>query len=93
MKLLSRFLPSFLITILMSFLAPVVVCGLVLTLCSTLWVLPGMSSVFMQGALTEFLEVFGSGNAWQGVLVIAAACSLVGGMFEAFNLCYYQNTN
>lgn len=93
MKLVPRFLPSFFITILMSFLAPVVVCGLILTLCSALWVFPGMTSVFLQRAVTEFLEVFGSGNAWQGVLVIAAACSLVGGMFEAFNLCYYQDTN
>lgn len=93
MKLVSRFLPSFFLTVLMSFLAPVVVCGLILTLCSALWVLPGMTSVLAQRALTEFLEVFGSGNAWQGVLVIAAACSLVGGMFEAFNLCYYQDTN
>lgn len=93
MKSAVKLLPSLLLTIVMSGLAPVLVCGLVLTFCSVLWIIPGMTASILQEGLTEFLRIFGDGKVWEGILTIAIACGFVGGIFETFNFYYYQNTN
>lgn len=93
MKSFRKFCTSLLITVAMSFLAPLVVCGLILTLGSVLGILPGMAAEIMISALIDFLKVFGDGQIWEGILVIAIACGFVGGMFETFNFYYYQNMN
>ena len=38
----------------------------------------------------ELLATFGSGHPWQGCLVIAITCSLVGAMFDTY--VFYQNS-
>lgn len=91
MKSVSKFFSSLFIAVVMSFLAPVVVCGFILTIGSALGTLPGAMAETLVIGLTDFLKVFGNGDAWQGVLIIAIACSFVGGMFETFNFYYYQN--
>ncbi|WP_255447879.1 hypothetical protein [Picosynechococcus sp. PCC 11901] len=80
----------------MSFLAPMVVCGLLLTLCAAVGIFPGVPGVTVElltDAFGNVLKVFGNGRIWEGVLVIAIACGFVGGMFETFNFYYYQNMN
>lgn len=93
MKSSRKFFTSLLITVAMSFLAPMVVCGLILTIGSVLGVLSGIAADVLVTALVDFLKVFGDGQIWEGVLVIAIAFGFVGGMFETFNFYYYQNPN
>jgi hypothetical protein len=31
--------------------------------------------------LASFLSVFGNGNMWEGILIIAVTCGFVGGIF------------
>ncbi|ACA99561.1 hypothetical protein SAMN06272755_0123 [Picosynechococcus sp. OG1] len=93
MKATPRFFPSLCITVTMSFLAPMVVCGLLLTLCAAVGIFPGVTVELLTDAFGNVLKVFGNGRIWEGVLVIAIACGFVGGMFETFNFYYYQNMN
>ncbi|MBV5261618.1 hypothetical protein FLX56_24710 [Synechococcus moorigangaii CMS01] len=93
MKVTPRFFPSLLITVTMSFLAPLVVCGLLVTLCAAVGVMTGATVDLLIEAFANVLKVFGNGRTWEGVLVIAIACGFVGGMFETFNFYYYQNMN
>ncbi|OKH15916.1 hypothetical protein [[Limnothrix rosea] IAM M-220] len=93
MKSTLKLLPSLFVTIVMSSLAPVMICGLILALCSVLWSCPGVTAAIPQDGLKEFLQVFGNGSAVEGILTIAITFGFVGGMFEAFNFYYYQNTN
>jgi hypothetical protein len=41
--------------------------------------------------LLQFLTVFGAGSPLPGLLIIGATCSLVGGVFDLFNFCLYQD--
>lgn len=77
----------------MSFLAPLVVCGLLMTFCAAVGVFSGVTVDLLLDAFVNVLKVFGNGRIWEGILVIAIACGFVGGMFETFNFYYYQNMN
>ena len=93
MKSTLKLLPTLFVTVVMSSLAPVVLCGLVLAFCSLLWLFPGVTASILRDGLNEFLQVFGNGNAVDGILTIAITCGFVGGMFETFNFYYYQNNS
>ena len=93
MKSTLKLLPSLCVTIIMSCLAPVMVFGLILTFCSLLSIFPGIMAKVIWGGLASFLSVFGNGNMWEGILIIAVTCGFVGGIFETFNFYYYQNTD
>ena len=93
MKSTLKLLPSLFVTIVMSSLAPVVICGLILAVCSVIWSCPGVTAVVPRDGLKEFLQVFGNGSAVEGIMTIAITCGFVGGIFETFNFYYYQNTN
>ncbi|AFY36675.1 hypothetical protein Lepto7376_0231 [[Leptolyngbya] sp. PCC 7376] len=93
MKSTLKLLPSLLVTIVMSSLAPVMICGLVLAVCSLLLLCPGVTASILRDGLKEFLQVFGNGNAVEGILTIAITCGFVGGIFETFNFYYYQNNS
>lgn len=93
MKATLKLLPTLIMTVVMSSLAPVVLCGLVLVVYGLLLFCPGMAAIILRDSLSEFLRVFGEGSAWNGMLTIALTCGFVGGMFETFNFIYYQNNN
>ncbi|MEO0458586.1 MAG: hypothetical protein AAF152_18685 [Cyanobacteria bacterium P01_A01_bin.114] len=50
------------------------------------------ATIFVQAAqlISEVLNTFGSGNIWQGMLIISLTLSLVGGLFDAFAFYKYQ---
>ena len=93
MKTTLKLLPSLVVTVVMSSLAPVIVCGVILAIYSVLWLCPGMATAAPQNGLKEFLQVFGNGSAWEGIMIIACAFGFVGAMFETFNFFYYYQRN
>ncbi|MEB3175654.1 MAG: hypothetical protein VKN60_10805 [Cyanobacteriota bacterium] len=90
---MSNLLRSLVLTTFFSFTAPI------LLLCALLWGLwllswvPWLTSLGEMGVsqLLQILTVFGAGSPWPGLLVIGATCSLVGGFFDLFNFCLYQD--
>ncbi len=90
-----KLVSSLTITVIMGFLAPVIVCGSVFACCTIFAILPGVAiaAQFVREALQQFLIIFGSGQPWVGILIIATACSLVGGAFEVFNFYSYQKSD
>lgn len=54
--------------------------------------LPGLGGIMgpISQAWVNILKVFGGGQPWQGILIIALACALVGSLFETFVFCQYQ---
>lgn len=93
MSILPNLVRSLLLSILMSFVAPILVMGSFFLLCFSVSFLPILETMGNAGArmITDFLAVFGTGYPLQGVLVIGLACSLVGGLFDLFNFYCYQN--
>lgn len=76
----SLFLASFL-----SFLVPLIVVGSAIAAFGLVGFMPGFG--FSQAIATQiltFLETFGNGNAWEGVVVIGCACALVGALFDTY---------
>lgn len=86
------FLVSLSLSILLSFVAPLVLIGFVVVCLALAAYLPGMASI-SQIATTQilkFLTVFGTGDAISGAVVIALACSLVGALFDTYSY-YYRS--
>lgn len=80
------FLRSLLLTSTFSFALPVVVLGLVLVSLSLARWVPwvGAIATLVIHHVLGFLTVFGSGDAFQGVVVIGLTCGLVGAMFDTY---------
>jgi hypothetical protein len=81
-----------LLTIALSFALPVFLVGAVLAVLSGIGCLPGIAMVGQVGfeSIMNFLNVFGNGYPWQGIFIIGATCSMVGGAFDVFNFYFYQ---
>lgn len=76
----SLFLASFL-----SFVAPMALVGGAIALFLLLGFVPGLG--FSQAIATQilgFLKTLGTGNAWEGAIVIGGACALVGALFDTY---------
>lgn len=43
--------------------------------------------------ILQFLQVFGSGSAMRGLLIICTVCSLVGVLFDTYTFYRYQKLN
>ncbi len=84
---------SLLLTLLLSFTTPLLLLsGVLVTFCAISYI-PGIA-LFGQvgeGQLLAFLSTFGSGYPIQGMLIIGATCSTVGGLFDLFNFYLYQD--
>ncbi len=93
MSILPNLVRSLLLSVLMSFVAPILVVGSFFLLCFSVSYLPILESIGSTGTtlIIDFLSVFGTGYPLQGVLVIGLACALVGGLFDLFNFYCYQN--
>lgn len=80
---------------LLSFIAPVVLVGGILSALYATSFVPGIAAL-SQGVAEQiltFLAVFGSGYPIQGILIIGFAFALVGSLFDLFNFLYvYQGT-
>lgn len=93
MSILLNFLRSLVLTVILSFAAPVLLIG---TLVTSLWLsshISGFETISQAagGQILKFLSVFGSGNPLEGVLVIGLTCGLVGAIFDAYAFYRYQN--
>ncbi|MEB3310749.1 MAG: hypothetical protein VKJ02_11000 [Snowella sp.] len=90
---MSPLLRSLILTTLFSFTTPIFFVG---GLLFSLWLLgnlPFIAFIGQIGAshLVRFLSIFGNGYPITGLFIIGGACSLVGGVFDVFNFCFYQN--
>jgi hypothetical protein len=86
-------LRSLILTAIFSFIAPVVLIGVLLTIARGWAYLPQQESL-SQSAVAQiayFLSIFGSGSEVRGVVLIGTVCSLVGVLFDAYALYRYQN--
>ena len=90
---MANLLRSLALTTLFSFTTPIVFLGGLLL---TLWVLSLLPLIafvgrFGENQVVQFLTIFGSGYPLTGLFIIGATCGLVGGIFNLFNFCLYQN--
>ncbi len=86
------FLGSILVTIAFSFTVPVLLIGLIVVGSAIAANLPWVT-VAGQVTLEQVLMVlatFGNGSAVEGAIVIGLTCSLVGALFDTYNL-YYRH--
>ncbi len=90
MTILTNFLRSLLLTIILSFLTPMFLIGGVLLILSLMGYVPGLQGVAeaIANHILQFLIVFGSGTATKGMLVISFTCVFVGALFDAY--AYYR---
>lgn len=93
MSILPNLLRSLVLTILLSFIAPIVLVITLLATASVISFIPGMEAIGQTGTaqLLLFLTVFGTGSALQGLTTIGVTCSLVGALFDAYAFYRYQS--
>ncbi len=93
MSILPNFLRSLLLTIIFSFVAPMLLVGGGLVGLFVLSYIPGWQTTgqAIVAQLVQFLATFGSGNPFRGLVVISMTCSLVGALFDTYAFYRYQN--
>ncbi|RAM48492.1 MAG: hypothetical protein C6Y22_27590 [Hapalosiphonaceae cyanobacterium JJU2] len=90
MTIWINFLRSLLLTIIFSFVAPLFLVGSILLTVSLMGHIPNLQAVTEAIAtpIMQFLAIFGSGNAIEGLFTISLTCSFVGGLFDTY--AYYR---
>lgn len=90
MTMFTSFLRSLLLTIIFSFVAPMIFVGVALLILSLLSLLPVLQALgdIIATQISEFLATFGSGTPLQGLFVICLTCSFVGALFDTY--VYYR---
>lgn len=90
MSIFTNFLRSLLLTIIFSFAAPMFLVGVLLLFLSLIGYLPVLqaASEISASRILHFLTIFGSGNAFGGLVVISLTCSFVGALFDTY--AYYR---
>ncbi|MBW4542207.1 MAG: hypothetical protein KME43_24175 [Myxacorys chilensis ATA2-1-KO14] len=85
-SLTSSYVRSLLLTLIVSFLAPVLLLGSAIAFILMLGFCPLFSGIsqMLSALLLSFLATFGTGNAWEGIVVIGCACAVVGGLFDTY---------
>lgn len=93
MCILPNFLRSLLLTIVLSFIAPLLLVGGTMVSLSLIGYLPGPEGIAeaMPVQILQFLATFGSGNPLRGLIVISLTCSLVGALFDTYAFYRYQS--
>lgn len=88
MSLVPGLLRSLILTAILTFLAPLLVLGVLLLPLMLLERLHGLEAIshYCTTQIVYFLETFGSGNALQGALTISLVCSMVGMLFDSYAL-------
>ncbi|MGL5080306.1 MAG: hypothetical protein ACRC8A_02350 [Microcoleaceae cyanobacterium] len=89
------FLRSLLLTMLLSFLAPVLLIHGGLASFILVAHLPTLETVgqFCSHQILEFLTVFGSGQPWLGTIIIGLTFSLVGALFDTYAVFQHQRSS
>ena len=92
MNMWFSFLISLLLTTAVSFVTPIILCGLVLVSLASAAYLPGIGVIgkICYPQVWSFLNMFGNGSVREGILIIAVSCGFVGFLFEALNFYRYQ---
>ncbi len=90
MTMFINFLRSLVLSIIFSFVAPIIFFGGALLTLSLLSLLPGLEGVaeIIATQISKFLAAFGSGTPMEGLFVICLTCSFVGGLFDTY--VYYR---
>ncbi|MGF1673766.1 MAG: hypothetical protein ACFCUV_08795 [Rivularia sp. (in: cyanobacteria)] len=90
MTMFINFLRSLVLSIIFSFVAPIIFVGGTLLSLSVVSLLPGLETVteIIVHQISNFLAAFGSGTPIQGLLVISLTCSFVGALFDIY--VYYR---
>jgi hypothetical protein len=92
MNIWVSLLISLLLTTIVGFATPIIVCGLILSLLAIASHLPEIA-VFGQSCYEQvwcFLSMFGNGSGREGIVTIALTCGFVGFLFESLNFYRYQ---
>lgn len=92
MNIWFSLLISLLLTSMVSFIVPTVICGLILITLAMASHLPEFS-IFWEtcyNGVWNFLMTFGNGSGSEGILTIGLTCGCVGCLFEALNFYRYQ---
>lgn len=95
MSILPNYLRSLVLTILLCFVAPIVVVTALFAAVGVVYYVPGLESLGQIGTkeLLKFLAVFGNGCPVEGVMTIGSTCSLVGALFDTYAFYRYQTLN
>ena len=80
-----------LLTIIFSFVAPMLLVGGVLVSVSLISYIPGWRGVAIAEQILQFLATFGSTNPLRGLVVISLTCSLVGALFDTYTFYRHQS--
>ncbi|KST67373.1 hypothetical protein [Mastigocoleus testarum] len=86
MNIFANFIRSLLLSMVFSFVAPMLFVGSLWTVIILVSYFPGLQELTQVIAqdISQFLMVFGSGTPLQGVLVICLTCCFVGALFDAY---------
>ncbi|HEY9639042.1 MAG TPA: hypothetical protein V6C57_01085 [Coleofasciculaceae cyanobacterium] len=92
MSTLLNLLRTLLITSILSFFAPLLLMGVLLSGLMLIKYIPALETISTLGLeqLLHFLVVFGTGSALRGVLTISIVSSLVGILFDTYTFYRYQ---
>ena len=90
MAIFTNFLRSLLLTIIFSFVAPMLLVGGLLLAISLISYIPNLEKISEAIAwrVMQFLATFGSGTPLRGILVISLTCGFVGALFDMY--AYYR---
>ncbi len=90
---MSNLFRSLFLSVLLSFVTPVLFLGGILGTLLTVSYIPGVALLGQLGQelILSFLSTFGEGYPLQGVLTIGITCAMVGGLFDVFNFYLYQD--
>lgn len=93
MSILPSYLRSLLLTIIFSFITPMLLIGGALVSVFLSGHIPGLQAISQAIAehILQFLATFGSHNPWRGIVVIGLTCSLVGALFDTYTFYRYQH--
>ncbi|MEH2068524.1 MAG: hypothetical protein V7K47_10245 [Nostoc sp.] len=89
MTIFASFLRSLLLTVVFSFVAPMLLIGGGLLFLFLMGRFPGLQELTeaIATAIMDFLATFGSGTPVRGLFVISLTCSFVGTLFDIY-VCY-----
>ena len=95
MSILPNYLRSLVLTVLLCFVAPIVVVALLFTSLGVISCVPALETIGQSGTtqILQFLATFGSGCPVQGVMTISSTCSIVGALFDTYAFYRYQSLN
>jgi hypothetical protein len=95
MSILPNYLRSLVLTILLCFVAPILLVIVLFAALGVMSYLPGLESAGQTATvqLLKFLAIFGAGCPFQGIMTIGSTCSVVGALFDTYAFYRYQMLN